>query len=133
MSIGGFDMDGNLNGHEVSATNPAATSSLDSSGSNNRGNILPDRLSVILRDVWGDAAPAAVHQYTGRPDRTCRAWCPEEGTTPVEAGSSALIAILRGKEGFRVLRRAMQPDPPEWFVEISLALEIKRAIDGVGK
>jgi hypothetical protein len=88
----------------------AATSCPEISGAGDRGKMLPE-FAVVVRDVWSVKAPAAVHQSTGRSERTCRAWCAD-----IEAGSSATFALLRGAEGYRFLARVMRDDPPAWWV-----------------
>lgn len=89
------------------------------------GNILPDSFAVIVTDVWRAEAPGAIHQYTGRPDRTCRAWANDHN----EAPASALIAIQKGKEGFRILKRMMRDDPPDWWVNLMELAECGEAYE----
>lgn len=93
------------------ANSVPATSCRESRGREILGNISPTSFAIVVTDVWGVAAPAAIHQYTGRPERTCRAWASDHN----EAGASELIAILRGKEGYVILKRIMRDEPPDWW------------------
>lgn len=124
-------MEGTVANADQRASFSAATSSLYNSAPHNRGEIKPDRLAVIMRDVWGEEATAAVHQYTGKPDRSCRGWCAK--VKPVDAPSSVLIAILRGKEGYRILRRIMEPDSPEWWLTIQRERQLAALVDDLLK
>lgn len=90
----------------------AAISGPESSGPHIRGKIVPE-FALVARDVWSVKAPAALHQYTMRSERTCRAWCAD-----VEAPASAAFALLRSDEGYRFLRRVMRDNPPPWWVNI---------------
>lgn len=90
------------------------------------GDILPlDCFALVVRDIWGPKAPVAVQQYTGRPDRTCRAWSSDENDAP----ASAAFRLLRGKEGFLVLRRIMQGSTEEWWLNLQLLKECAEAYE----
>lgn len=118
--------EGTLDDARTGAISAAATSSLENPGPDSRGNILPE-FAQVVRDVWSVKAPAAVHQYTGRPDRTCRAWCAD-----IEAPASAAFGCLRGDEGYRFLSRVMRDDPPDWWVNAErhrkLGADIERRV-----
>ena len=92
------------------------------------GNILPPIFAVVARRLWGPKAPIAVEEYTARPDRTCRAWCAE-----TDIPGNMLIAVLRGREGYRVLKEILEPDSPEWWLVIQRERQLAALLEDLLK
>lgn len=72
----------------------------------------------MARDTWGPKAPIVIGTYLGRTSendlRTFRRQCSASG----DADAQTLITLLRGPEGYIVLKRIMRDDPPDWWLEL---------------
>jgi hypothetical protein len=124
VSIGGFDMHGNLTGDETRTTNPNASACSE----------LQDCADALWfgrlsHEIWPTKPWLMLMQRAGVKERSAHNYA--DGTTPPPA--SVLVALLRSVEGYRILKKLMEPAAPDWWVNVEHAMEIKRAIDGVGK
>ena len=78
----------------------------------------------MCRKVWQFKASAALHDYTGRSERTCRAWSAGDN----DASATALAQLLRSDEGGSVLDYIMQDRAPSWWRELQRARRIAEAL-----
>lgn len=101
-------------------------------------NCPPVCFAIMARDLWGSKAPMVIGvQYRKRPPEsdfsTERRWCRQEG----DADAQVLITVLRSPEGLIALNRLMRDDPPDWWLNILVAIDkaviLDRAISEVKK
>jgi hypothetical protein len=71
-------------------------------------------LSEMVNGVWPTKAEAAIVQYHGCPVST--AWSYKRGD---RVGSATVLRdLLRGAEGYIVLKFIMKDSPPDWWVNV---------------
>lgn len=112
-------MDEAYGAHSAQAIQDAATNGHDDPAENNSGKMLPDAwFGAMCRKFWEFKAAAHLHFFTGRSDRTCRAWA--SGANDPDA--TTLAILLRSDHGYRVLKFIMQGSTATWWIVLQAAI-----------
>jgi hypothetical protein len=99
------------------AISVAAEVCRDAAEQKRRGRMLPGEFSFarLASDLWPRKTAACLHHLLGGiAERTCRAWATDANVAP----ANALVVLLRGDQGGRVLTHIMQGAKPRWWTEI---------------
>lgn len=102
-------MHGTLSTDENSATDIVA-----STGRLGRQKLPKRRFFELVNDLWPIKGAVAITQYSDVPDRTARNY--QSGHS--EASWSVLHDLLRGDEGYRVLKWIMAGSTTTWWAVI---------------
>ncbi len=80
-----------------------------------RGQIWPKTwFAELVQALWPVKGAVAISQYAGCPDRTARNYQGGHSEPP----ASVLRDLLRGDEGYRVLKWIMHGVTPTWWIVI---------------
>ena len=91
---------------------------------------LPERISEVIREIWPVKTVANLMAEAGISERTAK-YLKQGHVFP---SGPTLVALLRSRDGDRILKGLMRNEEPEWLARYERALrvvEIERRLDAL--